>query len=218
MRWSDVRRHPCSPLPRCSRRPGAGRRTGRRTRPGARTRSPPPPRTGPESEGEARRSSRDTPRSPEGARGDCLVVGHAAAEQEALALGRLERRRRPLVERIRGLHVVVVVDEERALAPAGLADDRGRSALDGQRFSRYASAFPGPVKDDPRGLRNADPLRRHGRLSDKHLELVDVFALARAHKSVERREVGHARKGIVRSERSSFGSCSCRARTAASTE
>jgi hypothetical protein len=121
------------------------------------------------------------------------------------------------VERIGRLDVVVVVDQERALAASGLTNDRRRSATDGQRLGRNAPAFRGPIEDDPRGLGNADPLSRHGRLPDEELELFDVLALAGAHKSVEVREADHPRKVSLRSERTSFGSCSCRARSAAST-
>ena len=146
-----------------------------------------------------------------------LVVGHAPAEEKAVALGRLEGRRGPLVQRIGRLDVVVVVDEQRALAAAGLADDRRRPAVDGQRFRGDSTALLRSVQDDPRGLRNADALRRDGRLADEDFELIDVLAFARAHESIELREAGHAPKVSLRLERSSFGSCSCRARTAAST-
>ena len=51
-----------------------------------------------------------------------LVVGDAAGVEPAIALRRLEGRRDPLVERVHGLDVVVVVDEEpgrRATGPGG---------------------------------------------------------------------------------------------------
>ena len=46
----------------------------------------------------------------------CLVVGGAAAVQPAVALGRLERRRRPLAAITLGLHVVVGVQQHRRRA------------------------------------------------------------------------------------------------------
>ena len=45
-----------------------------------------------------------------------LVVGRAAGEEVAVPDGRLERRRGPLVEGIRRLHVVVTVEEQRRRA------------------------------------------------------------------------------------------------------
>jgi hypothetical protein len=146
-----------------------------------------------------------------------LVVGHAAAVQKTLKLGGLERGRAPLVEWVGRLHVVVVVDEERALALPRLADDRRRSAVDRKRFRGDAAALFRSVQDDPRGLRNADSLSRDGRLLDQGLQLVDVLALVRAHVRIESREAHHVPKASFRSGRSSFGSCSCRARIAAST-
>src|SRR5206468_135956 len=59
-----------------------------------------------------------------------LIVGRPAA------LDRLERRGLPLVLGIRGLDVVMVVDEERAGAGPGLADDRRRTVLRAQRLRR----------------------------------------------------------------------------------
>ena len=47
-----------------------------------------------------------------------LVVRDAAPDQEPVALGDVERRHRPLVERLRGLDVVVIVEEERPLRPS----------------------------------------------------------------------------------------------------
>src|SRR5204863_7934017 len=146
-----------------------------------------------------------------------LVVRKAAGEEKAVALGRLKWGRRPLVERIRRLDVVVVVNKQRAIAAAGFADDRRRSTIDGESFRGDAASGLRTVKHDPRGLRDANALRRHGRLPDQDLELVDVLALATAHVRIEAREVGHARKVSFRSGRSSFGSCSCQARIGAST-
>src|SRR5207249_7979325 len=65
-----------------------------------------------------------------------FVVGDAAAEEHPVALDRLERRGLPLVLGIRGLDVVMVVDEERAGAGPGLADDRRRPGLRAQRLRR----------------------------------------------------------------------------------
>src|SRR5256885_16352828 len=100
-----------------------------------------------------------------------IVEGYASSVEKAAALGRVEGRRGPLVQRIGRLHVVVVVDEQRALAAASLADDRRRPAVDGQRLCRDATALLRSVQDDLRGLRNADALRRDGRLADEDLEL-----------------------------------------------
>src|SRR5207237_2578159 len=55
-----------------------------------------------------------------------LVVGGPTAVEEPVAYGRLEGRRRPLIERVRRLDVVVVVHQERPRAGALLADDRRR--------------------------------------------------------------------------------------------
>src|SRR5439155_1480190 len=108
-----------------------------------------------------------------------LVVGDAATEEKAVALGRLERRGRPLLERLGGLDVVVVVDEQRAVAGSGLADDRGRSAVD----ARGLGGDPGTSRsreDDAGGLLDADLLGRDRRLSDERLQRVDVLGGARA--------------------------------------
>ncbi len=53
-----------------------------------------------------------------------LVVTGAAAVDVAVALGRLEGRREPLVERIDGLHIIVAVEE----APMGLPAACSQSA------------------------------------------------------------------------------------------
>src|SRR5438046_10153151 len=50
-----------------------------------------------------------------------LVVRNTAAVEKAVAFGRLEGWRRPLVERIRRLHVVMVVNKKSAIAATGLA-------------------------------------------------------------------------------------------------
>src|SRR5438477_13093702 len=70
-----------------------------------------------------------------------LVVGNAAAVEKAVALRRLEGWRLPLVERIRRLHVVVVINKKGAIAATGLADDCRRSAVDTQRFRGDAPRF-----------------------------------------------------------------------------
>src|SRR5437667_1455920 len=121
-----------------------------------------------------------------------LVVRNAAAVEEAVAFGRLEGWRLPLVERIRRLYVVVVVDKKGAIAATGLADDCRRSAVDGQRFRGDAPAFLRSVEDDAGSFGNPDPLRRDGRLPDQGLQLIDVFALPGAHVRIEVRESGHA--------------------------
>ena len=61
-----------------------------------------------------------------------LVVGGATGEQAAAAHGRLERRRLPLVERVRRLHVVVPVDEQGRRA----GHFRPHTPHDGMRFAR----------------------------------------------------------------------------------
>src|SRR5438093_6462204 len=126
-----------------------------------------------------------------------LVVGDAATEEKAVALGRLERRGRPLLERLGGLDVVVVVDEQRAVAGSGLADDRGRSAVDARRLG----GDPGTSRsreDDAGGLLDADLLGRDRRLSDERLQLLDVLGGARANVLVEGGEGRHARRLSLR--------------------
>ena len=61
-----------------------------------------------------------------------FVVGGAAGEHPAVANGRFERRRAPLVERIGRLHVVVAVDEERGRA----GHFRAHAPHDRMRFAR----------------------------------------------------------------------------------
>ena len=58
-----------------------------------------------------------------------LVVGHAAGDDAAVRLGRLERGRRPQVDRVDGLHVVVLVEQELAAPrPFDLGVQRGHAA------------------------------------------------------------------------------------------
>src|SRR3989442_9555237 len=105
----------------------------------------------------------------------------------AIALGRLERRRLPLVERIGRLHVVVVVDEERARAASDLADDRWRSTIDAERGGVQPGATRA-LENDARSVDDADPLRGNSRLPDQGLELGDVLRHAGTHVGVEGRE------------------------------
>ena len=143
-----------------------------------------------------------------------FVVRNAAAEEVTVPLNGLERGRGPLVERIGGLHVVVVVDEKRPLAGAGLADDRRRTTVDAQLRGVDARAARS-LEDQPRRLGQADPLRGHGRLPHQRLQLGKVLASAPTHVRVEIGERRHAPEAIARSGRSSCGSCSSRARTMA---
>src|SRR2546428_11781943 len=104
---------------------------------------------------------------------------------------------RPLLERVEGLDVVVVVDQQRAVDGSGLADDRGRSAVD----ARGLGGDPGTSRsreDDAGGLLDADLLGRDGRLSDERLQLVDVLGGARANVLVEGGEGRHARRLSLR--------------------
>ena len=119
-----------------------------------------------------------------------LVVRDAPAEEEATALRRLERRRLPLVERIRRLDVVVVVDEERAGPATRLTDDRRRAAVGAKSLSPDARAAR-TFEDERGGVLDADPLRGDGRLSNQGLQLVDVFVGTRANVGVELREATH---------------------------
>ena len=122
-----------------------------------------------------------------------LVVRRPAAEQEAVARDRLERRGRPLAERLRRLDVVVVVDEERARAAPLLADDGRWTARDalgrrGEPGARRAR------EDRVRRLLDRAVLRRDRRQADQGAELVEVFLLMRSNVGVERGErVRHGR-------------------------
>ena len=62
-----------------------------------------------------------------------LVVGRAAAEQQPILPDRLERRRRPEIQRVDRLHVVMAVEQDGWLAgrfePVGV-DDRVPGCLD----------------------------------------------------------------------------------------
>src|SRR5438067_2817050 len=102
-----------------------------------------------------------------------LVVGYAPREEHPVALGRVEGRRFPFVERIRRLYVVVVVYEERSLARAGLADDRRRPAVHTQRFRRNAGLLRAR-QHHGRGLVDGRALGRDGWQAHKILELVEV--------------------------------------------
>jgi len=64
-----------------------------------------------------------------------LVVGGAPGQQLAVPLGRLERRRIPLGERLDGLHIVVPVDAHRWCGGIG-----GRPAGEDRRQARRAGA------------------------------------------------------------------------------
>src|SRR5205085_12399110 len=73
-------------------------------------------------------------------------------------------RCRPLVERIRRLHVVVVIDKKSSFAAAGLADDCRRSPIDRERFGGDAAAFFRPVEDDPRSEEHTSELQSQSNL------------------------------------------------------
>jgi hypothetical protein len=79
-----------------------------------------------------------------------LVVGGAAGAQAAVAHGRLERRRRPLLQRVGGLHVVVAVDGDGGRlgpGPEPLGVHRGLAAVGRQHLGVEAGRLhqPGQV-------------------------------------------------------------------------
>ncbi len=76
-----------------------------------------------------------------------LVVDDAATPEAPVALGRLEGRRRPLAQRIDGLHVVVAVHEERGLVRRASATRRTRR---GGRPSAILRRAPRPGGAAPR--------------------------------------------------------------------
>src|SRR5207245_1432793 len=119
-----------------------------------------------------------------------FVVRDAPSKEEAVALRRLERRRIPFVEGIGRLDVVVVVDEERAIAAANVTDDRRRTAVGAKSLCLDARA-PRTLENEVGRVLDADPLRGDGRLSDQSLELVDIFVDMRANVDVELREASH---------------------------
>ena len=117
-----------------------------------------------------------------------------------IALGRFERPRLPLVERIGRLHVVVVVDEQRPFPTADLADDRGRSAVDAQTLGLETRASRA-LENSARRLVDRALLRRYGRQAHQTLQLFDVFALAGAHVGIEGVEGGHTARLARRDRR-----------------
>jgi hypothetical protein len=84
-----------------------------------------------------------------------LVVGDAAGVEPPVALGQLERRRLPEVERVGRLHVEVRVAEDRrrgirALGGGQLADDERAPAVPGDDVGRAAGAADA-LRDPVRG-------------------------------------------------------------------
>ncbi len=65
-----------------------------------------------------------------------FVIGDAAREQLAISHVRIKRRRRPQVDGIGRLHIVVIVDQQRTGAVAQRGEEHGRTAgLDGLHVS-----------------------------------------------------------------------------------
>ena len=113
-----------------------------------------------------------------------LVVGGATAVQEPVAHGRFERRRRPFVERVGRLDVVVVVHQERPRAGTLLADDRRRPS-DHALGGRVEAGADRALEHRARRLVDPALLGGHGREADERAQLVEKFLPARAHVRIE---------------------------------
>jgi hypothetical protein len=113
-----------------------------------------------------------------------LVVRYPAREEMAVALGRLERWRLPLVERVGRLHVVVVVHEQRLLAATGLAHDRRRTAASAQAL-RVDAGSARALQYRARGLVDGGLLCGYGGEAHELLELVDILPLSGADVGIE---------------------------------
>ena len=100
-----------------------------------------------------------------------LVVPDAARIEFAVAQGRLKRRAVPEFQRLGGLHVVVVIEEERPLVgPRRLAiDDREAVA---RHHRRREAVFAQQSGSQLGALVNPQPLRRNARLPTEPRQLL----------------------------------------------
>jgi len=114
-----------------------------------------------------------------------LVVADAAADEAVPDSGGLEGRARPELERLGRLHVVMVVDEEGAIAGAvPFGKDDGESLDAGKLDAEAARAEH--VGDERRAVVHALPLGRDARLRDETAELVQAPLEAGFHLEVQR--------------------------------
>lgn len=100
-----------------------------------------------------------------------LIVRRAACEQLAVALCWLERRRFPEVERIDGLDVVMVIEQECEIAAARLVGVDSRRPTDGAKLARLEAIAREQLFDETGGLVERPILRGDARRAAKYLEM-----------------------------------------------
>jgi hypothetical protein len=107
-----------------------------------------------------------------------LVVGRSARVDLAVANGRLERRRRPLVERIHRLHVIVAVEQDRRCTGRAqpVAVDDGVAGRVDQADVLHADALQFLRRPLGTAAHVAGVLRQRADAGDREvlLQLVDV--------------------------------------------
>ena len=148
-----------------------------------------------------------------------LVVGGAAGVEASVAHGRFERRARPQVERIRGLHVVVTVPEHGG--PSGGAHPLGvheRVPRDGNDLDGHPDLLE-VVRDPVGGVLGVLAVRREGPDARDAEQVGQLLFELRAVRLGELDRGGHGPppRGTVRREGSRRpGACSCCGHEAAS--
>jgi len=113
-----------------------------------------------------------------------FVVGRPAREQLPVALRRLERRRVPQLERVDGLDVVVVVEQQREVALAALLPVDSGCARVGAELLRLEAGAGEHLLDEGGRLVERPPLRGDARLAAEDVErpqrvLLDAFVVGR---------------------------------------
>lgn len=105
-----------------------------------------------------------------------FIVGDAARIQFTVAQHRLEWRGMPQIERLRRLNVVVVVDQECALAAAEAGVHHRRSARHAKDVHLCADLFE-TLRDQRCCLFDADSLRCDRGLAQQRAEFIEVASL-----------------------------------------
>ena len=119
-----------------------------------------------------------------------LVVAHATPEEASVAPRGRERRAGPEVDRLRRLHVVVVVDEQGFVAFAVTLGDHHGVALGGNELHGEAARAE-HLGDEARALLHAEVLGRDTGLGRVSGELGQALLEMIVQVPVDRGEIGH---------------------------